>query len=204
VVGLGLKTPERKKATWQKERKVSGDLIVGTCHLEDACQPTNIVKSFYPHWISLRVVNHKGEAFLCDPQREFWPDINFLPWDSHLFKMVSNDVGAARRQKMRCWKWIKLVVFIYICTEPVPQSKHFARSVVPAPCFAATTGHYLKNIWNPKDIFFEKSYGQNPPLGPKGQPWIRNALKPGWQRTRTVFLGHTWLIGCSPLAWSSD
>jgi len=43
-------------------------------------------------------------------------------------------------------------------------------SVVPAPRFAATVGNYLINIWNPRKIFFEKSSGQNHPLGPKGEP----------------------------------
>ena len=41
-------------------------------------------------------------------------------------------------------------------------------SVVPAPRCADsdTVGHYLKMIWNPGETFFEKSSGQNPPLGP--------------------------------------
>jgi len=39
-------------------------------------------------------------------------------------------------------------------------------SVVPAPRFAATMGHYLSKIWNPREIFFDKSsFGQNPPFG---------------------------------------
>ena len=38
-------------------------------------------------------------------------------------------------------------------------------SVVLAPRFADTDGHYLKKIWNPGEIFFEKSSGQNPPMG---------------------------------------
>jgi len=40
-------------------------------------------------------------------------------------------------------------------------------SVVPAPHFATTMGHYLIKIWNPKDFFFEKSSGQNSPFGTK-------------------------------------
>jgi len=43
-------------------------------------------------------------------------------------------------------------------------------SVVPAPRFATTLGHDLIKIWNPRDTFFEKSSGQNLPLGPKGEP----------------------------------
>ena len=39
----------------------------------------------------------------------------------------------------------------------------------PAPRFAATMGHYLIQIRNPKEILFENSSGQNPLLGPIGE-----------------------------------
>jgi len=38
-------------------------------------------------------------------------------------------------------------------------------SVVPAPRFTATMGHFLMEIGNPGEIFFQKSSGQNPPWG---------------------------------------
>jgi len=53
-------------------------------------------------------------------------------------------------------------------------------SAVPAPHFAATMGHYLIKIWNPRKIFFEKSSGKNPPVGPKRKP-----LSWGSQRAKT-------------------
>jgi len=43
-------------------------------------------------------------------------------------------------------------------------------SVVPALRFAATMGYYLIEIWNPKEIFFGKSSGQNPPLVGRASP----------------------------------
>jgi len=35
--------------------------------------------------LSKCVASPKGEALLCDPQKVFWLDVYFLPWDSYLF-----------------------------------------------------------------------------------------------------------------------
>jgi len=43
-------------------------------------------------------------------------------------------------------------------------------SVIPAPRFAATMEHYLIKTWTPKEIFFEKSSGQNSLLDSRGEP----------------------------------
>jgi len=54
-------------------------------------------------------------------------------------------------------------------------------SVVPAPRFATTLGHDLIKIWNPRDTFFEKSSGQNLPLGPKGAPLPWDSQRAIWR-----------------------
>jgi len=85
-------------------------------------------------------------------------------------------------RQLWCRKWISIVVRRCLYTpamEVVLPSIYYARrklclraytmpdlsSVVPAPRFADTIGCYSKKKWNPGENFFEKSSGQNPPLG---------------------------------------
>jgi len=113
----------------------------------------------------MRVENPKEEAlllWLATPNFEggFWLDVYILPWDSHLFKIMCNSVGAARCRKLWYRKRISLVVWPWnlcsrACTMP------YLSSVVPAPRSTATMGHYLVKMYQEYGtwgiFFFEKS-----------------------------------------------
>ena len=79
--------------------------------------------------------------------------------------------SQSTNRQLRCRKWIGIVVqqcSYTPATEAVLPSIHYARSVIcrsgaAHPSYRLT---YLKKIWNTGKFFFEKSSGQNPPLGP--------------------------------------
>ena len=113
----------------------------------------------------MRVENPKEEAlllWLATPNFEggFWLDVYILPWDSHLFKIMCNSVGAAQCRKLWYRKRISLVVWPWnlcsrACTMP------YLSSVVPAPRSTATMGHYLVKMYQNMELegfFFLKNH----------------------------------------------
>jgi len=78
-------------------------------------------------------------------------------------------------------------VLIYTSTEPVLQSIHFARSCISLSGAALRRHHgtLLNKNMELKGFFFEKSSGQSPPLGTKGEVFSWNSLRVG--RCRPFF-----------------
>jgi len=118
-----------------------------------------------------RVASPKGEALFCHPQGGFWPDVYFLHWCSYLFEMMSDGISEQSSRKMRCRKWISLVVrwCLYTpATEPVLQSIHYARSGIS--CSGAALRRHHKTLCNqamePKGDFFWKI------IRPKSSIWV--------------------------------
>jgi len=107
----------------------------------------SISKSRLEH---LRVASPKGDALLCGPRKGFWPDVYFLPWDSYLFQIMSDGIGAARRRQLRCRKWIRIVVrrcSYTLATKAVLPSIHHARSVISRSGAVLRHRHYLIEIY---------------------------------------------------------
>jgi len=99
---------------------------------------------------------------------------HFLPSSSHVFWIISDDVGAARRRKLWCRIWLASYcggVHLYLpwnlCNRA--YSMLDLSSVVLAQRFAATMGHDLIKTWIPREIFFEKWSGLNLWLGSRGE-----------------------------------
>ena len=103
-------------------------------------------------------------------------------------------IGAALRWKLRCQKWINFETKssgVHIHLQWNLCSKAYIMldlsSIVPALRFAAITGYYVTMICYPKEIFYKKSSGQNPPLSPTGEPllWDSQCAR-GWKQTRIL------------------
>jgi len=99
---------------------------------------------------------------------------HFLPSSSHVFWVISDDVGAARRRKLWCRIWISLALrrcsFIP-AMEPVQQSILYARSVISrsGATLRCHHGTWFKKDMDPKGDFFWKMIRPKSLIGLQGR-----------------------------------